>query len=305
MKRLFGLISLAFALTLILLLASGASATTLTGENLGVLPLDGVPHPIDNTKVLDGFVTFHLDATTRFSLECSVPYNSFPINLLIYKGTPDDYTELTMSGTVGEQVSSGRRVTKLLPLYLTKGDYTVMLQRYGTLTASSLLTASVTVLPSDDEGDNDTADKATLITFPGSADGVITSFGDVDFYKFTLAQAGPVELSVRNKLGENTIQMNVLSGSATVYSTVMYATATNQLFTKRLYLNAGEHIVSLQLNGTYKFRGFAYNLSMRPGDPVESAWMPTSATLTAGIPGQLYIIMSDTYLNCAQFYVDQ
>jgi hypothetical protein len=44
----------------------------------------------------------------------------------------------------------------------------------------------------------------------------------------TLAEAGPVELSVRNLLGENTMYMEVLSGETTVYKSGMKATAPNQ-----------------------------------------------------------------------------
>jgi hypothetical protein len=97
------------------------------------------------------------------------------------------------------------------------------------------------------------------------------------------------------------MRMKVLSGGTTVYSAAMKASASNQLHVRRLYLDAGTYVVSLQLDGENNYRGFAYNLYARRGDPIESVWMPSTGTFTKGIPTQLFIAMSDTYLNCAQF----
>lgn len=294
---------LVFALVLSLLLTSGAAATTLLGENMGVLPLNGAPYSVDNITIpsdYSSYLTFHLDAAVKFSMECSVPSAYGAIKLILYKGTPTDCTGLVNSGTTYTPVGD-RKVTRLTPVYLMAGDYAVAIPRSNPYTSSCILTANVSLLPSDDTGDNDAPENASAINFPGGADGIIASGGDVDCYKFTLAKAGPVELNVRNKLGENTMRMKVLSGETTVYSAAMNATVLNQLHTRRLYLDAGTYVVSLQLDGTNTYRGFAYNLYARPGDPVESVWMPTSGTFSKGIPTPLFIAMSDTYLNCAQF----
>ena len=300
MIKLARLYSLAFGLALSFLLMSGATAITLSGENKGVLPLNGTPYPISNLTVANSYVTFHLDASTRFSMNSSVLYYNDKVSLYIYKGTPENCTLIGDSDGTGYHFVNDRKVNTLKPLYLAKGDYTVMMypNADSSKASSCILTASTSLLPSDDMGENNTADSAAAIAFPGSADGVVNSGGDVDCYKFTLAQAGPVELNVRNKFGENTMRMKVLSGGTTVYSAEM-ASAPNQLHVRRLYLDAGSHVVSL--DGQYKYPGFAYNLSVRSGDPIESAWMPTSATLSEGVPNRLYIAMSDTYLNCAQF----
>jgi hypothetical protein len=299
-KALKPLWSLVVALMLSLLLISGAAATTLSGENKGVLPLNGTPYSIDNITVANSYVTFHLDTAVKFSMLCSVPSTNGIIVLHVYKGTPEDCEGLVNSGT-NYTTAGGRKIADLEPIYLTKGDYAVTMQRSSPLASSCILTAAVSPLPSDDSGDNDTADSATAIAFPGGADGIVESSGDVDCYKFTLAQAGPVELSVRNKLAENTMRLDVLSGGTTVYSTAMKASASSQLYVRRLYLDAGSYVVSLQLDGDNKYRGFAYNLSVRRGDPIENLWMPASGTFTVGVPTQLYIDMSDAYLNCGQF----
>ena len=300
MVRLVRLFSLAFVLALSLLLVSGATATTLSGENKGVLPLNGTPYPISNLTVANSYVTFHLDASTRFSMNSSVPYYNDKVSLYLYNGTPENCTLIGDSDGTGYRLVDDRKVNTLKPLYLAKGDYTVMMypNADSSKASSCILTAATTLLPSDDVGENDTADSAAAIAFPGSADGVVNSGGDVDCYKFTLAQAGPVELNVRNKFGENTMRMNVLSGGTTVYSAEM-ASTPNQLHIRRLYLDAGTYVISL--DGHYKYPGFAYTLSMRLGVPAESAWMPSSGTFIKGIPAQLFISMSDTYLNCAQF----
>ncbi len=292
---------LMFALALSLLLASGAAATTLSGENKGVLPLNGVPYAVSNLKVVNSYVTFHLDASTRFSMNSSVPSYNDKVSLYIYKGTPENCTLIGDSDGTGYHIVNDRKVNTLKPLYLAKGDYTVMMypNSDNSRASSCILTASASLLPFDDEGENDTAASAASIAFPGSAEGIVNSGGDVDCYKFTLSQAGPVELNVRNKFGENDMKMKVLTGSVTVYSTEMKATAVNQLSTRRLYLDAGTYVVSL--DGQYKYPGFAYNLSVRPGVPAESAWMPSSGTFIKGIPKQMFIFMSDTCLNCAQF----